>query len=181
MTGVWDHHNQILYVPAVLSLAALAMTNIRVSAVIGVAATMLFAWVLGGARPPSSYVKAIAQFPVKWAMLNEVPRETAAMLANAKPSTYARLGMNDDGGHAIGLGSWKLACPKFHQYEFDTTDSFERVLSCVATVETVLVAASFIPHQGWVRWNNFVQRAEEILQSQFVCKHQGAVRVCNRR
>jgi hypothetical protein len=145
---------------------------------------MLFAWLLGGARPPSSYVEAIAQFPVNWTALNQVSPETAAMLASAKPSTYARLGgngSNKDGAHAIGLGSWKLGCPKFHQYAFDTNETFERVLSCVATVDTVLVADSFVARQGSARWNSFVQRGEEILKTQFVCEHHGAIRVCNHR
>ncbi len=181
MTALWSQHNQILYVPAVLSLAALAVTNIQVRATIGLAATLLFAWGLGGLRNPNSYVGAIYQFPLNWTLLNRVPLETAAMLANSQPSAYARLGQNDDGGHAIGLGRWKLACPKFHQYAFDPTASFDQVLSCLNSVDTVLVSESFIPEQGQHRWNNFVRRAEAILRSQFVCKQVGPLRVCHRR
>ena len=67
------------------------------------------------------------------------------MMAGSRPSTYARLGKNDDFGHAIGLAGWKLGRARFHQYLFDTNKNLKNALNCAAGVETILVTPTFAP------------------------------------
>jgi hypothetical protein len=103
-----------------------------------------------------------------------------AMVAGSKPSIYARLGKNDDGGHAIGLARWKLGCARFHQYPFDTNDNLKKVLDCAAGVETILVTPSFAPEQDQPAWNRFVAQGEALLSSGFRCERRDGFRVCRR-
>jgi len=102
------------------------------------------------------------------------------MVAGSRPSTYARLGKNDDFGHAIGLARWKLGCARFHQYPFDTEENRTKALDCAAGVETILVAPSFAPEQGQPDWNRFVAEGEKLLSSGFRCERRGIFRVCRR-
>lgn len=98
----------------------------------------------------------------------------------SEPSTYARLGKNDDNGHAVGLAKWKLGCARFHQYPFDTSEKLKSTLDCAARVDTILVTPSFAPEQSQPDWNRFVADGEKLLSSGFRCQYRGALRLCRR-
>jgi hypothetical protein len=135
---------------------------------------------LSGAGDPGRYIQAARRLGDHWAALNAVPRDTMVMLQGSRPSTYARLGKNDDGGHAIGLAGWTLGCARFHQYPFDTNENLKTVLSCAARMETILVTPSFAPEQGQPDWNRFVAEGEKLLSSGFHCEYRDIFRVCRR-
>ena len=119
MTGLWLHHNQIMYIPAIFAaltlapLLDLAATHARLPTIVVVA---LAAYFLGGSIGPRHLVHVFFRFPESYAALSELSPETERLLAIAPSGSYARLGGNDDGAHAIGLRQWKLACAMFQQY-----------------------------------------------------------------
>jgi hypothetical protein len=115
-----------------------------------------------------------------WRQLNTAPQDATAIMAGSKPSIYSRLGKNDDNGHAIGLSKWKLGCPRFHQYPFDTTENLKRALDCAAKVNTILVAPSFAPMRDQPDWNRFIANGEKLLASDFQCERRGNFRICRR-
>ena len=179
-TGLWRQHLQLLSIPAILSVSAVLASDLKSRTVPMLAITILLSWIASGGGPPGRYIEASLRFGDNWKALNAVPRDTMAMVAGSKPSLYARLGKNDDGGHAIGLARWKLGCARFHQYPFDTNDNLKKVLDCAAGVETILVTPSFAPEQDQPVWNRFVAQGEALLSSGFRCERRDGFRVCRR-
>lgn len=179
-TGLWRQHLQILSIPAILSVCAVLASDLKSRTVPRLAITILLSWILSGAGDPRRYVEAARRLGDNWKGLNAVPQDTLAMTAGARPSTYARLGKNDDGGHAIGLARWKLGCARFHQYPFDTAEIRNKALDCAAGVETILVTPSFAPEQGQPEWNRFVAQGEKLLSARFHCDRRGIFRICRR-
>jgi len=180
MTGLWRQHLQILFIPAILSVSAVLVCAPDWTVPWRLTAVIILSWILSGGAGPGRYIEAGRHLAGGWKSLNSAPPDAAAMLSASKPSTYARLGKNDDYGHAIGLAKWKLACPRFHQYPFDTGENLKNTLDCASRVETILVAPRFAPEQGQPDWNRFVADGEKLLASGFSCQRRGAFRVCHR-
>lgn len=93
---------------------------------------------------------------------------------------YARIGGGDD-GHAFGLGEWDLACPRFHQYFFQTTAQLEPVLACARETDVLLVAPDARRVAGWPDWNAYIADVERLLATEYTCEHGDFGRVCVRR
>jgi hypothetical protein len=180
MTGLWRQHLQILFIPAVLSVSATLVCAPKLTVPLRLAVMIVLSWILSGAAGPGRYIQTARHLADGWQSLNAPPPDAAAMLSASTPSTYARLGKNDDFGHAIGLAKWKLACPRFHQYPFDSDQNLQNVLHCAAEVETILVAPRFALEEGQPDWNRFVIEGEKLLASSFACERRGAFRVCHR-
>ena len=179
-TGLWRQHLQILSIPAILSVSALLASELKSRTPLRLVIVVLLSWMLSGGGVPSRYLEAAERLGDSWKALNAVPQDTMAVVAGSRPSTYARLGKNDDFGHAIGLARWKLGCARFHQYPFDTNENLRKALDCAAGVETILVTPSFAPEQGKPDWNRFVAQGESLLSSGFHCERRGIFRVCRR-
>jgi hypothetical protein len=179
-TGLWRQHLQLLSVPAILSVSALLAGGLTLRTPSRLALVILISWILSGGSGPARYIEAARRLGANWKALNATPQDAMAIMSNSSPSTYARLGKNDDGGHAIGLAQWKLGCARFHQYPFDTNENLKNTLDCAAGVETILVTPSFAPEQDQPGWNRFVANGERLLSTRFHCQHQGALRVCRR-
>jgi hypothetical protein len=179
-TGLWRQHLQILSIPAILSIAAVLVCGSKFSLPLRLAAAIILSWVLSGAPSPAHYSEAASRLAIHWKQLNATPQDAAAIMANSTPSTYARLGKNDDNGHAIGLSKWKLGCARFHQYPFDTNRNLKSTLDCAARVDTILVAPSFAPERDQPDWNRFVSEGERLLASAFHCQRRNGFRVCRR-
>jgi hypothetical protein len=137
----------------------------------------------GGPQTPLYPVSAPGQAVLS---LTRTPAEAEAILASGPPSTYARLGGNDDGGHAMGLGAWTLACPRFHQYWFDPPGALADVTRCLPKAHVVYVASSFSqrhrPGQAAGDWNAWVVDTEKVLKKDFACHRiAGGDRLCVRK
>ena len=190
MTGLWDHHRQILYITAILVILSL-MRLLDASAKIARLHTLGLIFLIGfliGHLSLSSYVTAIRNFRGSYAELAQVSPETRRLLAIGSSGIYARFGINDDMGHAVGLGNWKLACPRFHQFPFEPAALLDKVFECASTAPTLIISAHIVP-QGpswmwmpqvdWTAWNEFVAKVEHLTKS-YSCDASSGLRVCTR-
>ncbi|MDB5597563.1 MAG: hypothetical protein JWM36_4524 [Hyphomicrobiales bacterium] len=184
LSGLWPHHNQILYVPACLALlaAAPAFDAWRQDhAGVAVVAAVLMALTLGGALDVFLIPQRLMGLSRTLASLNELSPETIALLDTRKTGAYARLGGNDDMAHAIGLRAWRLSCPKFHQYPFGSREQLHAALACALRAPNVVVARSFQPVETRPLWNEFVADAERALTAEFECTNASGIRICRRK
>jgi hypothetical protein len=184
-TGMWDHHGQVLYVPAILvGVGAVHRFQpaFNVRSKLPVAAFVGLALVLSGPTAPLRYGgAALISGPRSLAALNNVSVEARAVLSVAPSGTYARLGANDDAGHAYGLRDWKLACPRFQQYAFDTADALKSVAECLPTAKVVLLSPAAGPKEGDSTWNAYWAKVESTLQDGYACEKWQEERICTRR
>jgi hypothetical protein len=93
-----------------------------------------------------------------------------ALLDIARTGTYARLGQNDDYAHAKGLQSWKLACPRFHQYPFEAASIFKQTLDCIDEAEYLIISPQFKEYSQTPVWDEFVKLAMIEVGQKFKCK-----------
>lgn len=187
LTGMWLHHDQVMYIPAIFAALALApllelaASRARLPAM---AALVLSAYFLGGTIWAGQYVRAFKKFPETYASLNELSPETKRLLAIAPSGSYARLGGNDDMGHAIGLRQWKLLCARFHLYPIYSADILDPTLECASKAPVLIVANTFTPSHARDAnpdWNEFVARGEQMLAEEYICDAKTGLRVCKRR
>jgi len=165
LTGLWDHHDKILYVPAILPAVCCspfletALAGSR--AIFGLGLVLSQAFLLGGSTGVASISRTpLADWRVKMSALTSPSPETRRLLALGPSGSYARLGTNDDLGHAAGLRHWKLLCPKFHQYAFQPGQVLDETFACASTSPVLLIANSFRTEGGRSVWNEYVAKVE---------------------
>ena len=187
VTGLWEQHGQLLHIPAVLGASLLATwfgRGARAARSVGarpVVAAFLLALTLLLCRP-LAVVESWQRLPEVWAEHDRQPPEAQQLRGLGAGGEYARLGQNDDDGHAAGLpASWELSCPRFHQYPFESEEVLDDVLDCAAEAPVVLVSGTLVPERGWPQWNQYVSEAEQLLAEEFDCRGASDVRVCTRR
>jgi hypothetical protein len=115
------------------------------------------------------------------ALLDSLPLEAEFMKEASAPTTYARLGQNDDGAHAAGLREWKLACRKFAQYQSDDTKILQETEHCITNANVVIVSPLFVKDDSSASWNKFVDESDSIIDSQYDCQARDQLRVCKKR
>ena len=94
--------------------------------------------------------------------------------------TYARLGSNDDRGYLASVRSdARLACPKFHIYDFSPPDVFAETLECIQTVDVVLLTDAFTAFGGSSR-APYAQPILEYVNANFTCLRIEDRQVCTR-
>jgi hypothetical protein len=184
-TGLWKHHAQVLYVAAILAAIGIIhrlqpVFNIR--SALPVAAFTGLAMCLSGQASPTAYpesvVKSISSAPKSLASLGSVPSEAQALLSVGNHGTYARVGQNDEFGHAYGLADWDLACPKFHQYPFESLQSLHDVSACISSAQVIIVSPTAVPIAGNASWNAYIASIETTLRAQYSCTPWGVERIC---
>lgn len=184
MTGLWDHHGQILYVTSILTIIVIARWLPVSDKFGGFAASVIVllcsAFVLGGTNLASNFT-AGQSFRTNLMSLGQMSPETKALLDFARQGTYARAGSNDDVGHAFGLANWTLSCPRFHQYSFDSAASLAAVVACLPKAEAVVVSQSLVPVSNNPVWNHFVDDVESLMKASYRCSPIGSERLCIRR
>ncbi len=187
LTGLWQHHNQLLHIPAVLALISLApvLENaLNRKPLTAILVMGLTAVLMSGPPMPKRYARAWLNSANAVAALRDPSPETKKLLTLAASGTYARLGRNDDAGHAIGLDSWHLQCPRFHQYDFQPEAVLEPVFKCVSTADYLLIGTDFSKEDAPNSdpyWDKFVSEAEQLLASHYDCDAPSGLRACKRR
>ena len=188
MTGVQFHHAQILCIPTIIALLGLSSLLDRAaqrSGVLALATIILTGLLMGGHPlfPPQYAAYTKSRLLESFTIHERVSPETKSIGSLATPGAYARIGQNDDEGHAIGLRDWKLACPRFHQYPFLPEAILNVVLDCASRSPTLLVSASFKAEPGASpQWLNFVAKGEELISRHYSCRSAlSDIRVCVRR
>jgi hypothetical protein len=182
LTGLWKHHLQILYVPSIIAAAGLtpfihsAAARSRLSA-LGLA--VLIGYLLGGISEPGEYVRRYAQSLGSYAELTELSPEAQRLLQTGDAGIYSRFGTNDDQGHARGLRSWRLACPRFHQYYFEPAALLNRVFDCASATPTLIISRDFGPGPPQP-WDAFAERVENLIRSSYSCDADAGLRICRR-
>ena len=174
LMGLWPHHGQILYVPALIGLIAVASSAPIFTGSGGLLPPVLLLIIsimLGGALAPEVYWRAQLNAEQTLRSLSMEPVEAAELLSIGESGTYARIGQNDDGGHAYGLMGWTLACPRFHQYFTDSSESLDNTLDCLADVDVVLKSPTGreFPIAGTLRYNNFISDVNSLLARDYDC------------
>jgi hypothetical protein len=140
---------------------------------------ILIGYLMAGTSALRGYIKSVQSFRETYAALGELSPEARRLLAIGSSGTYARFGLNDDLGHAIGLRHWKLACPRFHQYPFEPAALLNEVFECASMAPTLIISARFKPEPDWPSWNEFVARVERLIES-YSCDASAGLRVCRR-
>jgi len=198
ITGLWEHHRQILYIPsiiAILGLTSLLDVAVKKARLITLGLVILMGYLMAGTLALKEYITSVRSFRESYAALGELSPEARRLLAIGSSGTYARFGLNDDLGHAIGLRHWKLACPRFHQYPFEPAALLNEVFECASKAPTLIISANFkalsdgglswwvgsahLRPDAWPSWNEFVARVEHLSES-YSCDATSGLRVCRR-
>ena len=123
---------------------------------------------------------AMSAFHSSYAALGELSPAAHRVLSIGGSGTYARLGTNDDSGAAVGLSNWRLACPRFHQYPFQSATLLNEVFKCSSSAPVLIIAESLAPRTGWPSWNEFVVKVEDLAAHEYSCDANSGLRVCTR-
>jgi hypothetical protein len=181
LTGLWDYHKQILYIPsifAVLSLASLMDAAAKRARLPTLGLVILTGYLLAGAPDPTRYYQS---FDDSYAKINRISLEAQRLLKIGDTGTYARLGRGDPHAHAIGLRHWKLACPRFHQYAFNPEAVLNKVFECASTSPTLIIASEFLDPDYSPASKEFVTRVKHLLNESYSCDADSGLRICRRR
>jgi hypothetical protein len=201
VTGIWGHHAQLLYFGNALVLACLGkyVFGAGTRALIAAGVMVIAAELLSGALAGRAYIGNPLRFGTRLTALRTPSAEAVALIAETggTPAAYARIGLNDDSGHAYSLGAYTLACPDFHQYYFYSSERLSRILECASHAPFLLVSESV---QKWhvtpvwlppdadrelmmSTWNDYVGDVEALLARDYRCRTfapGGTARVCRK-
>lgn len=182
-TGLWEHHGQVLYVAGVLGavlavavVAPLAGTR-RLASVVTLGLVGVF---LGGMPSYVTYLAMAGSFTDRVASLARLSPEAQAVLELGDTGSYARVGSNDDPGHAYGLRDWDLACARFHQYPLDSAEVLEDVAACLPNADVILVTGFARPVAGEDEWNTYIEVVNAMLAAEYTCTAKEFGRICVR-
>lgn len=181
LTGKWPGHGKLLIFPAVLALtlatSQLDRLNKRDSLVSAVL-LLCAAIVLAGIPTFGVYKTKLEYARANLSALTATPVETQEILSTGLPTTYARVGQGDDGGHAFGLQEWTLACPRFHQYWWESEEILDSSLNCLPKANVILVASSANRDVTTDRWSQYLDAVEVLLKREYTCSPINYDRIC---
>lgn len=149
--GLWRHGLEVLALPAALGAALVTetaggRTHSR-TAVAAIAAAAIAVLGLAGGGIGTSTQTVGGSPESGWHLSDwwQAPHSTTAQALNTvaagRPTTYARIGTNNDDGHmAFTAPGLRLVCPIFAQYPFD--DSWHDVVGCLVRTRPDLIVVS---------------------------------------
>ncbi len=183
LTGLWGHHGLILKPVAVVALLLFMSTApavIRTAQTIGLPALLAITYLLAGLPAPAAYVDSLLFARANVNLQFVTPMETRLILDSGEPTTYARVGDGEDGGHAMGLRDWKLACPRFGQSIWESETILQSTTDCLPGANVILVTDDVQRTDAYPLWNNFLDQLDALIQAEFECVSGDAGRVCRR-
>jgi hypothetical protein len=181
ITGLWDHHGQLFYGPAALALALLfiSIPATHVPRLANIALVALISILLAGMPSMRAAIDSALSGPTRFRDLSRVADSTQDLLSVAQSGTYQRLGMNTDDSHAYGLGAFTLNCYQFVQYTYDLQPTLDFIPTCLDSTDYLIVDKGFTPREGATAWNEFVEKSEIVIASDFSCSDRNWGRLCS--
>ena len=188
LTGIWTHHAQVYYIPAVL-IGILLASRIDNSAQQLQSKNLLALFgaglLLGGVIHVEQYVRADLQIAQNISALSDVQPLTAELRKQSTSGSYARAGSNDDSGHAYGLRDWKLACPRFTQYSFDDPELLATDVDCLSKADYLLLSlGTSIRNETPVKpssaFEQFIADLHALVKSSYKCTQYPTGDVCEK-
>lgn len=176
-TALWDHHLQLLAFPivcgATLTLKCMRiLLSPRVGQVVSVGAVGCFFVATSLLMTPPSIWKLRQWGASPDTAVSDGLHAAAEQEKQPRtPLSYFHLGENDETGSGAFLdGSFRLSCPRFHQYPFLAPEQLRQTMRCVERTRPHLIAVtpSFTYHRSGGRfgaWNDFVLAGREYLRS----------------
>lgn len=179
LTGMWQHHNQILAIPAIFALMILSKVYESLASkksLIIIAASILLTIGFTGLRL-SEVFPSFKNAQVSISKLISVSPEASALLALSKAGSYARIGTNDDSGHAYGLQDWKLVCRVYQIYPIypkAIEKYLKETLNCLPDAAVIIVSPEA---QKWLSFevkthgymNEFINQVNVMLENNYDC------------
>ena len=180
LTGMWQHHNQILAIPAILSLMILAQIfeiSVKKKSLMIIAISILLTIGFTGLR--STYlIPSFKNAQVSISKLSSLSPEARALLALGKTGNYARIGTNDDYGHAYGLRDWKLVCRVYQIYPIypkAMEKYLKETLNCLPDATVIIVSPEAqkwlsldVKTHGYMK--EFINQVTIILKNRYDCR-----------
>jgi hypothetical protein len=192
LSGMWDHHNQILYVPGVFSVLLLSkylQTKILRKKNFSLVLGLLLAILIGGPKQGEVFV-SFGEAKSRIIDLYTVSDEAQALLNKADSGSYARLGTNGLGVTTYGLRNWQLACPflEFYPRFAKPFEEFQDLMvECIPKAQYVVVSPEFQewlvtnPTQFSAEWSNFINSVKSTLKINFDCQKVTSILLCSNR
>jgi hypothetical protein len=189
VSGMWDHHNQILYVPGVLSILLISkymQEAINRKEILAMFCGILIAILVGGPKNGEVFV-TYPEMKQKIIDLNSIPSEAKALLEVSSSGNYARLGTNGIGVNSFGLRQWNLVCPYtefYPRFSEEFAEFQEKTLDCLPHADYIIVSPEF---QEWLSakssaysasWSDFIFRLDIMLKNDFRCSKKYDVLIC---
>jgi len=180
ITGLWDHHGQLFYGPAALALALLLISipAMQVPRLANIALVALVSILLAGMPSMRAVIDSALSGPTRFRDLSRIADSTQDLLAIAQTGTYQRLGMNTDDSHAYGLEDFKLNCYQFVQYTYDQQQTLDFIPTCLNSTDYLIVDKGFTPRKAATAWNEFVEKSESVIATDFTCSDRSWGRLC---
>jgi hypothetical protein len=180
ITGMWQHHNQILAIPAILSLMILAQifeSLVKKKSLIIISVSILLT--IGFTGLKSTYLfPSFKSAQVSISKLSSLSPEARALLALGKTGNYARIGTNDDYGHAYGLREWKLVCRVYQIYPIypkAMEPYLKETLNCLPNAQVIILSPDaqkwlslVVKYHGYMK--EFIDQVNIILKNKYDCR-----------
>ena len=191
VSGMWDHHNQVLYIPGIFSILLISkymQEAINRKKILAMFCGLLIAILVGGPKNSEVFV-TYPEMRQKISDLRSIPPEAKALLEFNSAGDYARLGTNGIGINSFGLRQWNLVCPylEFYPMFSESTIEFQKkTLSCLPRADYIIITPEF---QGWLNaqssdysasWSSFILRLNTMLESDFRCSKKYEVLICTK-
>jgi hypothetical protein len=184
LMGLWGHHALILMTPVVIALILFGYAvaqHVQVSRAPEVILFTLAALSLSGWPGPSSYVTPIIYARANLSAYFTPSPEARAILSTGAPTSYARIGNGDDSAHTTGLNGWKLQCPYFAQFPWESMETLDPTLRCLPSANVILVQGDGQRVAGGSDWNAFMGAVDLLLEREYACRQSFGETVCKRK
>ena len=147
MSGLWPHHGLVFMIPICLSLVMFSVSIrdqvVRVDGSV-LLATGIAALLLSGLPSVKAYLDPILYFRGNAVTYFTPSAEAELIMSTGTPTSYARVGRGDGQDHALGLNEWKLACPFFTQFTWESSAVLDATLNCLPNARVILVEANLL-------------------------------------
>jgi hypothetical protein len=199
VTLMWASHVMVIAVPFVVVLPLTLPKLWRHRRIVGLSAWLacclaLISWT-GSNRPVANPLHLAKRIEAQ----TQQSTEARDLIAVAGPGrhSYARIGTNDDTGHAVTLRDFSLHCAYFHQYPFTPPGRLYELLECAKQADYLIVhlrAGSYAsPDLPWMprgadfdrldrTWFKYEHDVETLLSAHFECvRRSPEIRICKNR